>query len=479
MTPAAIAANRFGIGMRGDATPAADPMAALRQELSRFQPRPAALASVPDRKAAAEALEQLRMAKRESKQPASSATAAPAGTARSDTALNDTARSAARHEVRDLYIDSVGARVNAALQTTTPWLERLVHFWSNHFAVSVDKQPVLAYAGLLEFEAIRPQLLGRFADLLIAVEHHPAMLLYLDQAQSIGPDSVVGQRRGGFGAKQHGLNENLAREILELHTLGVRSGYSQNDVTELARALTGWTVAGLGGGRARRFFGAEAAPGDAFFRDQQHQPGTRQILGKHYGSSGARQSHAVLADLARHPATAQHIAGKLARHFAGDSPSSELVTRLSRTFLETDGDLPQLYRTLLEAPECWNSAALKFKSPWEWSLSALRSINLDSVEARAAAGMLLELGQAVWKPGSPAGYDDLAASWAAPDALVRRVEAGQRIAQRAPRGLDARALAAQVLPGGVSDNTAKVLAQAESGTQALALLWASPEFLRR
>ncbi len=476
MTPAAIAANRFGIGMRGDATPAADPVAALHQELSQFQPRPAALASVPNRKAAAEALEQLRMATRESKQSASSAAPGPAGAAG-----NDTARGAARHEVRDLYIDSVGARVNAALQTPTPWLERLVHFWSNHFAVSVDKQPVLAFAGLLEFEAIRPQLLGRFADMLIAVEHHPAMLLYLDQAQSIGQDSVVGQRRSDYGAKQHGLNENLAREILELHTLGVRSGYSQNDVTELARALTGWTVAGLGGNRRRRrgFFAAEPAPGEAFFREPQHEPGARQILGKRYASSGARQSKAVLADLARHRATAQHIATKLAQHFAGDSPSSELVARLSHTFLETDGDLPQLYRTLLEAPECWNSAALKFKSPWDWSLSALRSINLDNVEAKAAAGLLLELGQAVWKPGSPAGYDDLAASWAAPDALVRRVEAGQRIAQRAPRGLDARALAAQVLPGGVSESTSKVLSQAESGPQALALLWASPEFMRR
>ncbi len=473
MTPAAIAANRFGIGMRADASPYADPVAGLRHELSQYQPRPAALTGLPNRAAAAEALEQLRMAQRESKQT-------PAADA-------DPARAQARHEVRDIYIDCVGARVNAALVTATPWLERLVHFWSNHFAVSVDKQPVLAFAGLLEFEAIRPHLLGRFADLLNAVEHHPAMLLYLDQAQSIGPDSPVGERRRDFGARQHGLNENLAREILELHTLGVRSGYSQGDVTELARALTGWTVAGLGAGagagagagRVRRFFGAEAAPGDSFFRDPQHQPGTRQILGKRYSSSGAAQSQAVLADLARHPATAQHLATKLARHFAGDSPPPELVARLSRVFLETDGDLPQLYRTLVDAPECWSAAPLKFKSPWDWSLSALRSINLDSVEAKAAAGMLLELGQAVWKPGSPAGYDDLAAGWAAPDALVRRVEAGQRLAQRAARGIDARTLAAQVLPGSVSDNTVKVLAQAESGAQALALLWASPEFLRR
>ena len=305
------------------------------------------------------------------------------------------------------------------------------------------------------------------------------MLLYLDQAQSIGPDSEVGRRRSNLGAKQHGLNENLAREILELHTLGVRSGYSQSDVTELARALTGWTVAGLGGERAGKFFEATAAPGDAFFREPQHQPGTRQILGKRYAASGAAQSRAVLVDLARHPATAQHIATKLARHFAGDSPPPALVTRLSRVFLDTDGDLPQLYRALIDAPECWNPAPLKFKSPWDWSLSALRSVNLNSLEPKAAAGMLVELGQTVWKPGSPAGYDDLDASWAAPDALVRRVEAGQRIAQRAARGVDARALADQVLPGSVSANTGRVLSQAESGAQALALLFASPEFMRR
>ena len=160
-----------------------------------------------------------------------------------------------------------GARLSSALTTTSPFVERLVHFWANHFAVSADKLPVVGLAGLLEFEAIRPHVLGRFSDMLLAVEQHPAMLIYLDQAQSIGPDSQAGRFIAARQGKQRGLNENLAREIMELHTLGVRTGYSQADVTEFARALTGWTVSGLGRGPAARLLG-NAPPGQFEFAER-------------------------------------------------------------------------------------------------------------------------------------------------------------------------------------------------------------------
>ena len=190
------------------------------------------------------------------------------------------ARQFARQQGRDSYMTAVGARAIAAFTTPAPFVERLVHFWANHFAVSADKVTVVGLSGLLEFEAIRPHVLGSFGAMLSAVERHPAMLLYLDQAQSVGPDSLFGAgvaariaRRPGGGGGKVGLNENLAREIMELHTLGARTGYSQADVTEFARAMTGWTVAGLGRGPASRFTGADGAVGEFVFAGPLHQPG--------------------------------------------------------------------------------------------------------------------------------------------------------------------------------------------------------------
>ena len=170
------------------------------------------------------------------------------------------ARQFAQREGRQGYAGAVTARAITALTTDTPFVERLVYFWSNHFAVSADKLAVIGLSGTLEFEAIRPHVLGNFRDMLTAVERHPAMLIYLDQAVSIGPDSPLGQRIAMRGKRKVGLNENLAREILELHTLGVRSGYTQADVTEFARAMTGWTVAGSGRGRAHARRGPTASP---------------------------------------------------------------------------------------------------------------------------------------------------------------------------------------------------------------------------
>jgi uncharacterized protein (DUF1800 family) len=280
------------------------------------------------------------------------------------------------------------------------------------------------------------------------------------------------------GNKQRGLNENLAREIMELHTLGVRTGYGQQDVTEFARALTGWTVSGIERGPVQRFIGG-ADDGAFRFAEALHEPGVRTIVGKRYAQGGEAQARAILLDLATNPATARHISTKLARHFAGDDPPEAMIDRLTRAYLASHGDLPTLYRALINSPEAWTIAPLKFKTPWEWSVSALRAVSQTSMDAGAAAAMLKQLGQPTWQPGSPAGWDDIAASWAAPEALMLRVEVAQRIANKAPSTLDARQLAENVLPGALSSSTRAAIARAESAQEGLALLFVSPEFVRR
>ena len=498
MSQNAIAFNRFGLGTRSDDSPPQDARAWLTAQLDRFDPRPAALASVPARATLvaeladyldelrglnqpARAANRRRMATSAPDRPPMDMPASPIdrGLDQATAGLPENARRFVRRAVRQHYLGMVAARTGAALTSPAPFVERLVHFWSNHFAVSADKLPVIGLAGLLEFEAVRPHVLGRFRDMLLAVEQHPAMLLYLDQAQSIGPASPAGRLAERFGRQRRGLNENLAREVLELHTLGVDGGYGQADVTELARALTGWTVSGLARGPARRFVGSSGVPGSFHFAQAIHEPGTRNILARRYDQSGEAQARAVLDDLAAHPATARHLATKLARHFAGDDPPPAMVERLSRAYLRSSGDLPTVYRAIIDSPEAWAPAPIKFRTPWEWSIAALRAVGARQLEGAAAGGLLGQLGQPVWRPGSPAGYDDVAASWTGPDALMRRVEAAERIAGRTGELVDARALAPRLLPGMLSQPTAQAIARAESPVQGLALLLVAPEFLRR
>ena len=481
MLDAAIALNRFGLGARaGDALPS-DPKAWLVAQSKTFEPRPQALAQVPSRGAVISQLADYmgharmdRMAKREV-QPASLATGAAQ---QKDEAQADPLKQYLRRAIREDYLVMNAARLSSALTTHTPFAERLVHFWANHFAVSVDKLPVIGLAGLLEFEAIRPHLFGRFSDLLLAVEQHPAMLVYLDQAQSVGPNSTIGKLAATRGGKQRGLNENLAREAMELHTLGVRTGYSQTDVTEFARALTGWTVSGIARGPLSRFIGG-TEDGGFTFADALHEPGDRVIMGKRYAQQGEAQARAVLLDLALSPATARHISTKLARHFAGDDPPPAMVDRLTHAYLSSSGDLTAVYRALIDSPEAWAPKPLKFKTPWEWSVSALRAVGQTQLDPKMAAAMLKQLGQPTWQPGSPAGWDDVGASWAAPEALMRRVEVAQRFAARAGSAVDARTLAQKVLPGVLTDSTRTAVERAESSQEGIALLLVSPEFMRR
>lgn len=452
MTPSALALNRFGLGARPEDAPPADPQRWLLAQFDAYEPLPAAWKPLARTPALVDTWNTMQRSVRQ----------APEG-------QRSGIREAYLRQGSVQYQAGVGARTDSALQTSTPFIERLVHFWSNHFAVSVDKLLIVGLAGGFEADAIRPHVLGRFEDMLLAVVRHPTMLLYLDQAQSIGPRSMMGSRAGEGQQRGRGLNENLAREILELHTLGVRSGYTQEDVTEFARALTGWTLPGdgAGGGATFRFVPA------------LHEPGARTILGKVYAEGGEQQARAVIHDLVAAPAAALHIARKLARHFVADDPSQALVERLADTFARTGGDLASVYRELVASPDAWQPSTVKFKAPWDWSISSLRALGRRSMPPTQASNLMTQLGQPVWRPGSPAGYGDSAAAWAAPDALMRRVEVAQRFAQEAGDAIDARSLAPRVLPGTLSEATAAAIARAESRGTALALLLVSPEFLRR
>ena len=486
MLATTIALNRFGLGTRPDDQPPSDPKRWLLGQFDEFEPRPQALAGVPPREQVVAqlgdyiAVQQMAGKAKRQLQQASFGTGISMQQQQQPQQPDPQAEALKkylRQSIQQDYMLMNSARLDSALTTPSPFVERLVHFWANHFAISVDKLPVIGLAGLLEFEAIRPHVLGRFSDMLLAVEQHPAMLVYLDQAQSIGPDSQLGILASMRGRKKIGLNENLAREIMELHTLGVRTGYSQADVTEFARALTGWTVGGLGRGPAAKLIGGNS--GQFQFAAVLHEPGTRTIMGKRYDQQGEAQARAILLDLAGSPSTAKHLATKLARHFAGDDPPSALVGRLSKAYLSSGGDLPTVYRTLIESPEPWAAKPLKFKNPWEWSVSALRAVGSRDLDPKFAIGLLRQLGQPTWQPGSPAGWDDIAASWAGPDALVRRVEIAQRIAAKGAATIDARALAEKLFPSSLSEPTRTAISRAESSSEGLALLLVSPDFVRR
>jgi uncharacterized protein (DUF1800 family) len=389
----------------------------------------------------------------------------------------------ATNVLREAYVPhyhaQVLARAQSAALTTRPFAERLVHFWTNHFAISADKGAIFGVAGTVENEAIRPNVNGRFVDMLTAVEQHPAMLAFLDNQYSAGADSSAAQwaeRRAAVAVaprRPFGINENLAREILELHTLGVHGGYTQHDVTSFAQIITGWSIGG-GGGRL-----AGGDPGRFFFRDNLHEPGAKTFLGKRYPEAGQAQGEAVLQDLARHPATARFIATKLARHFVADDPPPITVDRIARAFLESDGDLPQVYAALIAAPEAWEANARKFKTPEDFVFSTWRA--LDSVPNRPeeVVRSFDFLGQRQYTPGSPAGWPDTAKGWDGSDALMHRVLWSSQVAGRYERGMNPLAVAAAALGGYARRETLTALRRAVSGSQALALLLMSPEFQRR
>jgi uncharacterized protein (DUF1800 family) len=384
---------------------------------------------------------------------------------------------------RPVYLAESIARFTHSVATDRPFLERLTQFWTNHFAVSVDKNVVLGLAGAMEREAIRPLVTGNFADLLLAVEKHPAMLLYLDNASSIGPGSKVAKfvaRRGKGNARKVDINENLAREILELHTLGVSGGYTQADVTTFAKAISGWSIGGQDNGRRIAKLGFDnGQPGEFFFREPFHEPGPKSLLGKSFPQDGVRQGEAILRDLAARPATAKHLSTKLARHFIADDPPPAAVERLTKAWLDSRGDLSKVYAALVESPEAWDKPFAKFKTPADYIYSAYRALGVPVPAGRRALLPFETLGQRNLSPGSPAGWPDTSADWDGPSALLKRIAWADVVSQRLGDGRHARELAPQLLGATLSGETASAIARAESGAQALTLLLASPEFMRR
>jgi uncharacterized protein (DUF1800 family) len=358
------------------------------------------------------------------------------------------------------------ARIQRATIADCGFVERLVVFWSNHFCISAGKgEPARIWAGSFEREAIRPHVLGRFADMLKVVEQHPAMLFFLDNQQSLGPDSRAGQNR------KRGLNENLAREIMELHTLGVGGGYSQEDVTTLARIITGWTFAGREG--------KLGTPGSFVFNANAHQPGPQRLLGKLYEDTGVTQGEAALADIARHPSTARFITTKFARHFVADDPPSALVARLEGVFRETDGDLGALALALVDADEAWQAPLTKLRTPYEYLVATGRLLAWIPDDPGRTLGGLNTLGQPLWTPAGPNGFPDSNAAWAAPEGMKLRLDIAAQIASRIADSVDPRDLLEVVAADAASTETRQTIERAESRQQALALLLMSPEFQRR
>ena len=466
-----IAYNRFGFGARG-ADPAAqgDPREALKAEIASGD---AALLSDPGLPYSAAALVKLYEfgAARE-------AWRARADVVRAAATAMPNPEAAARlpgpnappdveppNPVGPIVEAEARARFEAACKPRIGLAERLVAFWSNHFCVSAAKGPfVRIVAGAFEREAIRPFVLGRFADMLRAVEQHPAMQRYLDNVQSVGPDSRIGK------AANKGLNENLAREILELHTLGVGGGYAQGDVTEFARVLTGWTVVGREGGLGE--------PGAFVFNANAHEGGERDLLGRRYGESGMGQGEAVLDDLARSPATARHLAFKFARAFVADTPPPALVDRLTAAYTRSDGDLGAMTHALLDDDLAWSAPATKIRDPWQMLVAASRALNLETLPTRRLLGLMNMLGMPLWSPAGPNGYPDIAEAWLSPESVRTRVEAATVLAGLAKEAASPRDLIDRALPG-APDTTRQAVLRAPSQTEAYALLVLSPEFQRR
>lgn len=463
----AIAANRFGLGARpgelariGD-----DPRGSLVEQIARMNSIPQPLRALPSSACVFETFTQLQEARREARKVAK-------GSGEAAKKLGATVR----EKLVPLYLDQIAARYRVVVQSEASFGERLVHFWTNHFAVSADKPQMIALAGTLENEAIRPHVNGGFVDLLLAVEAHPAMVMYLDNHVSIGPSSTLAQKAAGRRRNQErklGINENLAREILELHTLGVNGGYSQADVTAFAQALTGWSI---GGGRGPL---REGKPGTFVFRESAHEPGARTILGKRYAEAGVEQPRSVLKDLARHPSTAVHIATKLVRHFVADDPPADAVERVALAFRDTEGDLPSVYRAFIDLPHAWSQPFAKFKTPHEFIVSTFRMCDIVPREPRQVAAPFQLLGQRPYSPGSPAGWPDVADRWDGSDALLKRIEWADAFAKRLGTKYRALDLATQSLGAHFDGDTRTAISRAADATQGLTLLLASPAFQRR
>ncbi len=466
--PAGLAFSRFGLGARFDlrdvdaAAIGRDARGYLKGQLSPQN----ALLSSPDLDDTKANLIAFFEQQQEKKTLRDMATAARSAMEPQPNAAMQAEATKPMSMQRDIFQTEAQARYQKAFADSSGFIERLVWFWSNHFCISVAKGgPVVATAGSFEREAIRPHVLGKFADMLRAVEQHPAMLFYLDNRDSIGPNSVAGQRR------KKGLNENLAREILELHTLGVNGGYTQADVTSLARIITGWTFPGLN---------APNVQAAVFtFNANAHEPGNHKLLGRAYAQQGILQGEAALDFLAAQPATAKHIATKFARHFVADDPPPDLIQRLAGVFTKSGGDLMALTTALVEDDTAWTHAPEKLRTPQEFLLASSRALNLAPEKPQPLLRALNELGQPLWKPSGPNGFADTMQQWASSEGMKVRLSFAGLMAKQSPEAGNPVEIVQTILGDAASPDTKQAIARAESKAQGLALLLMSPEFQRR
>jgi len=522
---ATVAVNRFGLGARPGEIAAvrADPRGWLRQQLRPEAALPAPMAALPPtaddlgafrqwtaelaRKARAQGMDPATMradtaAQRRTRPAGDGSMAAQTDSGASMTQPQAPQMSGAgatglsvegsfKQVFGPRHARAVKARFDVAVATEQPFFERLVHFWSNHFVVSGAKPGAIAMPPSFERDVIRPHVSGRFVDMLLASTRHPAMLFYLDNLLSIGPNSALAlnpslrrqpAQRDFAIPRSIGLNENLAREILELQTLGARGGYEQSDVTSLARIITGWTIARPPRVSYARLTlqGRLNGPGLFDFDPDAHEPGAHRVLGTLYVQPGVEQGEAVLRALAAHPSTARFIATKLARHFIADDPPEAVVQRLATVFLGTDGDLARVCAALVDSPQAYVQPLQKFKTPQEYLVSAARGLPGLDIDAMRLQRTLASLGQVVYNPPGPNGWPDIEAEWLGADAVWKRfLWAGAAAGHAASITRPPTDMARELLGAAVSPATLQAIERAESPVQGLTLLLASAEFQRR
>ncbi|WP_082897131.1 DUF1800 domain-containing protein [Thalassotalea crassostreae] len=448
---AAIAANRFGLGARGNELSQAqsDPKTWLINQLQPIKFSADLPSSGELMSGFYDIKQQERMLKKSNENEEKSDEIK---------AIN---KMRGKH-IKNAYSTAVTDTFVQALNSSNSLSWRLLDFYSNHFSVTTQGAAMGILAATLEREAIAPHIHGSFENLLLAVTSHPAMLMYLNNERSFGANSRFGKKKGA------GLNENLAREILELHTLGVDGGYQQQDVIELAKGITGWSI------------GTEKKDGaNGFkFRHFGKEPGTRVLLGKVYKQKGIKQGIAMLQDLANHPNTANHVCSKLVKHFISDKPNEKLVAAMVETWKKTGGNLKQVAITMINNDLAWQPEMAKYKTPREYLMSSLRALNFKKVDSKKLIFTLTSLGQQPFKAGSPKGYSDEQQDWDGSNALISRIDWTSMLAQQV-RNANAENIMNRTLALNTGAHTYKSVIRAESRTQALMLFFMSPEFLRR
>lgn len=374
---------------------------------------------------------------------------------------------AARLAIRALVNDDLAARLRAPIVSRTGFYERLATFWSDHFTVAMRGQTTRVIVGRHEVDAIRPHIAGNFRDMLRAATTHPAMLMFLNQSQSIGPNSPAGKRNS------RGLNENLAREILELHTLGVGADYTQADIRQFALLLTGLR--------------SSPKTGEVEFVRNRGEPGAKTVLGRRYGGARheLRDIRDALDDIARHPATGRHIAHKLATHFVSDAPSPGLVDAIAAAFAAHDGALLPVYEALLTHPDSWRDFGTKIKQPFDFVVSSLRAAGGAKApmwrrkNGRLAISALRLMNQPLLTAPGPDGWPEGARDWINAQGLSARLRWASDLGRTMGRDVDPRAFMALALSDAVRAETVFAVTNAAEKWEGVALTLASPEFNRR